>query len=153
MPLGDYPAGVGPAGYDPVVPPSAPRRVRPPVSLHFDGATRDFILRDDGFYDEVHPVDQQVALALLISEGVVAAVPEVGNRLRTINRVPFAVARSTAKDYVNLALSGLLASKSIAIDKIDVEGTRGALFVAVTYRNLLARDPRARTARVPLAYA
>lgn len=153
MPLGDLPAGDGPLGFDPVQPASPPRRTRPPVSLMFDGATRDFPLGEDGFYREIHPVDQRVALALLVSEGVIASAPEIGSRLRTIDRVSREVARSTATSYARLALSALVAERSIRIEKIEVETPAGGtLLVAVTYVNLQARGSGARIARAPLAF-
>ncbi len=153
MPLGSYPAGIGPAGYDPVVPPYAPRNVRPPVSLRFDGTTRDFPIDAHGFYGEVDPVDQAVALALMINEGVIAAVPDLGNRLRRITRVSPAVAKTTAEDYVRLALSSLIAAKSVSIEKLEVQTRRGVILVAVTYRNLTLRDGIERTITAPLTYS
>lgn len=153
MPLGDFPAGEGPLGFDPVAPLVPPRRARPPASLLFDGATRDFPLDKDGFYREIHSVDQRVALALLVTEGTIASASELGSRLRRIDRVPRGVMKSTAINHVRRALSALVAERSIRIDAIEVETPAdGTLLVAVTYANLHLRGNEARTARVPLAF-
>jgi hypothetical protein len=156
--VGWYPAGLGPAGYDPVVPPNAPRDVRPPAALMFDGQTRDFPLDDNGFYREVHPVDQRVALALSISRGAIASVPGIGNKLRTIQRVRPNVAETLARNYINEALAELLRAKSIHIEKITIDtGVAGRLLFAVTYLNLelayLTQNKAFTTVSAELAYA
>lgn len=152
--LGWFPAGVGPAGYDPVIPPDAPRRVRPPVALRYDGATRDFVLRADGFYAEIHPVDQKVSLAMCISRGAVAAVPGLGNKLRTIRRTTAAVATTLAKQYVREALADLLAAKSIALKDVTVQAdVPGRLLVFVLYHNLELDETTTNTVAAELAYA
>ena len=152
--LGWFPAGIGPAGYDPVIPPGAPRRARPPAALKFDGASRDFVLREDGFYEEIHPVDQKVALALCISRGAVAAVPELGNQLRTIRRVSRAVAETLAKQYVRETLADMIAGKSIELIDTKVQtDVPGRLFVFVLYRNLELDAETTNTVSATLAYA
>lgn len=152
--LGWFPAGIGPAGYDPVIPPDAPRRVRPPAALRYDGATRDFLLDANGFYEEIHPVDQKVALALCISRGAVAAVPELGNQLRTIRRTSRAVAETIAKQFVREALADLTRGKSITIEDITVQtDVPGRLLVFVLYRNIELDATMVNTATATLAYA
>ena len=94
--IGWFPAGIGAAGHDPVIPPGAPRDVYPPAALQFDGQTRNYPLNETGFYEASHPVDQRVALALSISRGAIAAAPNIGNRLRTIRRVRAAVAETAS---------------------------------------------------------
>lgn len=135
--IGWYPAGLGPAGYDPVVPPNAPRDVRPPAALLFDGQTRDFPLDANGFYREVHPVDQKVELALCVSRGAIASVPGIGNKLRTIQRVRVAVAETLCRNYIDEALADLLKAKSISVEKITIDtSVPGRLLFAVAYLNL-----------------
>ena len=155
--VGWFPAGIGPAGYDPVIPPDAPRDVRPPAALQFDGQTRDFPLNATGFYKESHPVDQRVALALSISRGAIAAAPDVGNKLRTIRRVSPAVAETLAKQYIREALADLTAAKSIRVDQIKIDlSVPGRLMFAVTYLNLelaYLTGNEARTFTAQLAYS
>jgi hypothetical protein len=157
--IGWYPAGLGPAGYDPVIPPDAPRGVHPPAALMFDGQTRDFPLDENGFYREVHPVDQKVELALSVSRGAIASVPGIGNKLRTIQRVRKEVAETLARSYIREALADLLASKAIQINNIDIDidtSVAGRLLFAVTYLNLelaYLSQNKARTITAELAYA
>ena len=156
--IGWYPAGYGPAGYDPVVPPDAPRVVRPPTAMLFDGQTRDFPLDENGFYREVHPVDQEVELALCVSRGAIASVPGIGNKLRTIQRVRAAVAETLCQNFINEALADLIKAKSIEIQSIVIDTiVPGRLLYAVSYRNLdlafLSQDKAFTTVNGELAYA
>lgn len=156
--FGWYPAGIGPAGYSPVVPPDAPRDVRPPAALYLDGQTRDFPLDANGFYQEVHPVDQKVELQLCLPRGAIASVPGIGNKLRTIQRVRQDVAITLAQSHLREALADLLSAKSIQIQqiKIDVD-VPGRLLFAVTYLNLelafLSESKAFTTVNGSLAYA
>jgi hypothetical protein len=152
--IGWYAAGYGPAGYAPVIPAGAPRVVRAPDALKLDGPTKDYLLDDDGFYQSVHPVDQQVALAMIVSRGAIAAVPELGNQLRTIRRVSKNVAIALAKSFVREALDGLVASKSIKINDVQIDAdVPGRLFVQVMYTNLELSDGSVQTANFSLAYS
>ena len=156
MPLGAYLAGLGRLGYDPQIPPSAPRNVRPPAALRFDGQTRDFPLNADGFYEESHPVDQEVALILCVSRGAIASVSSVGNKLRTISRVSRSVAETLARSYIREGLAPLVARKAIEVQDISIDqSVPGRLLFAVTYLNLelayAAGKPR--TLNAELAYA
>lgn len=152
--LGWFPAGIGPAGYDPVVPPDAPRNVRPPAALRLDGASRDYVLDDDGFYAELHPVDQKVALALLVSRGAIAAVPGLGNKLRTIRRVSAAVAETLTRQYIREALADLIRGKSIEVESVVVDtSVAGRLLFSVAYKNLELERDNNRTFSAELAYS
>jgi hypothetical protein len=152
--LGWFPAGIGPAGYDPVVPADAPRNVRPPAALRLDGATRDYVLGEDGFYEESHPVDQKVALAILVSRGAIAAVPDLGNRLRTIRRVSRTVAETLVRQHIREALAELIRGKSIEIESIVIDtAVAGRLLFSIAYRNLDLDRDSLRPFRAELAYA
>ena len=59
MALGDYLAGLGLAGYDPQIPPGAPRNVQPPAALRFDGASRDFRSTKTGFTNNHTPLTRK----------------------------------------------------------------------------------------------
>ena len=115
--LGTYLAGMGPMGYSPSVPPNAPRDVRPPAALYFDGQTRDFPLDENGFYREVHPVDQKVELQLSLPRGAIASTPGIGNHLRTIQRVRPSVAETLCRSFIREALADLLSAKSADQDR------------------------------------
>jgi hypothetical protein len=151
---GWYAAGYGPAGYDPVIPPDAPRVVRAPDALRLDGPTKDYLLDDNGFYQSVHPVDQRVALALLVSRGAIAAAPELGNQLRTIRRVSKNVAIALAKSFVRDALNDLVTDKSIEINDVQIDAdVPGRLFVQVMYTNVELDKAKAQPANFSLAYS
>jgi len=156
--LGVYPAGMGPMGYSPSVPPNAPRDVRPPAALYFDGQTRDFPLDENGFYREIHPVDQKVALQLSLPRGAIASVPGIGNKLRTIQRVRASVAETLCRSHIREALAELLSTKSIEIQQIKIDpDVPGRLLFAVTYLNLelafLSKSKAFTTVNGSLAYA
>jgi hypothetical protein len=144
-------------GYSPSVPPNAPRDVRPPAALYFDGQTRDFPLDENGFYREIHPVDQKVALQLSLPRGAIASVTAIGNKLRTIQRVRPSVAETLCRSHIREALAELLSAKSIEIQQIKVEPDDGRLLFAVTYLNLelafLSKSKAFTTVNGSLAYA
>jgi hypothetical protein len=149
MGAGDYAAGAGDAGED-VLPDVGPaRQVTPPVALKFDGRTADFLLDANGRYLSSHPVDQRVALRLIVREGTVASVPGLGNRLRSIKRASGAQAISQATDYVNLALAEIIAAGDISLDNVQVEyPQRGQIAIVVSWTNLRTLPPRSNTVRV-----
>jgi phage gp46-like protein len=157
MSFGAYLCGIGLAGFAPIIPPNAPRRVSPPAALLFDGSSRDFPLDENGFYQESHPVDQEVSLALCISRGAIASASGVGNKLRTISRVSQSVAEALARAYIRDALASLVSRKAIEVQNVTIDTTvPGRLLYAVTYLNLeTARITGNKAANVngELAYA
>ena len=63
MSAGTYPAGLGPAGADPVqTSVTLPRRR--PEAMRFEGETRDWPLAGDGAYAAVTPVEQGFVMGL-----------------------------------------------------------------------------------------
>lgn len=127
-PCGEY---VLPA-YDPA------RRVKPPAALLYDGRTATNPLDSaTGLYREIHPVDQAVALALLVRQGTLASAPNVGSRFREIRKIT-ATTPAQATDFARQALATLVAAKSIAVLSIVVETNQstGAVAIVVTYKNL-----------------
>jgi hypothetical protein len=137
MGAGQFNAGEGLGGEDPLADPSPPRDVTPPAALLFDGATKAHPLDAQGRYQGIHPVDQRVALALLVRFGSVGSVPDQGARFREIAKVTRYTA-AQAKDMVNLALARLLAAKDITVELVEVETNRlaGSIAIAVSYQNL-----------------
>ncbi len=138
MGAAQYPAGNGPAGEDPLPALTAPRNVQPPAALLFDGASRAFPLDANGLYRAIHPVDQRVALALLIALGTVGSAPSLGSSLRAIRRI-VPTTPTDARNRIDVALSDLVAARDIEVTKVEVETRRaptGSLLVAVSYRNL-----------------
>ena len=146
-------AGESIAGEEPcgeyVLPANSPaRRVQPPAALLYDGATASNPLdAATGLYREIHPVDQAVALALLVRRGTLASAPNVGSRFREIKKIT-KTTPAQATDFAKQALATLVSAKSIAIVSIVVEtnAKAGSLAVVVNYRNLrTAKSEKART--------
>lgn len=136
---GGSPAGVGPAGYDPIGAPSTQRAVTPQDSVQYDPSVRDFAGTTGGYWASVHWVDQAVALALTIERGKLKSVPTQGVRYREIKRLGDDTA-SQVEDMTREALALLLGSPpKITIISIETQITRGILKIAVTYENLLLR--------------
>ena len=142
-------AGLGPAGFDVVTEPTAPRNVTRPRAILFQLNGCDFPLDDDGRYEDVHPVDQWVALQLGIALGTVGSSPLVGSPLRRITHAGAPRTRAQVEDAVRVALKPKLDTREIRIDRIDYEPTPyGGFKVAVAYQNLLAQADRERTLNV-----
>ncbi len=146
--MADTGAGTSPAGEEPcgeyVLPAAtAARIVSAPASLYFDGATASNPLDANGRYLSLHPVDQAVALALIVRQGTISSAPNVGAKFRTIKKI---VGNTTAvaDDYARQALATLLAAKSISIRSIEVEAfpKTGGLAIAVNYVNLRTQKPQ-----------
>lgn len=132
---GAFGAGVGPAGFSPVAAPSATSVSTPPRATRFDPSTRDWSTTA-GYYDAVHPYDQQVVLALVIQQGTVGSNPELGAAWHEIKRAGGADLESRVDDIVRRALARLTDAKKITISAIQVDASiRGQVRVAVSYVN------------------
>lgn len=142
-------AGLGPAGFDPAADPTAPRNVTRPRAILFQLNGFDFPLDSDGLYQDVHPVDQWVALQLGLPLGVVGTSPTAGSPLRRITHVGAPSTRAQVEDAVRVALKPKVDTREIRIDRVDYEPTPfGGFKLAVSYRNLLAQAARDRTLTV-----
>jgi hypothetical protein len=143
MGAGEFPAGAGLAGSDPVNPASASIFGRAPArALTFDLLTRRFLFNSDGSATDTHPVDQKVVLALGVELGALLAAPTIGNRLRArLSRVAPQKIAAIALDEVRVTLKRLLDANDIALLSVDVDGetVRGRVTIAIAYVNL--RDP------------
>lgn len=138
MGAGSFAAGLGLAGLDPLPPQNQPRNVSPPAALYFDGASKGFPLDSNGHYLSIHPVDQAVALALLVKLGSLASAPEMGAAFASITKIlPSTVA--TATGYANTALQTFVTNQQIKILDIAVTtgSPKGSFSVTVTYINLI----------------
>ncbi len=135
-------AGVGPAGFEPL-PTSDGTTSSTPTALLFDPNTRDFRKAADGRFVSVHPVDQEVALALSLLEGDLGSASSLGNRLRRIARAGGPSLQSGVEDIVTLALQRLLERDAISVLDILIQTpVRGQILIAVTYENLALQPPR-----------
>jgi phage baseplate assembly protein W len=137
-----HPGGTGPAGWAPVEEPSAQLAQEP-------GGPVDYEVKDfagaNGKWAELHTVDQQVDLALMIERGSLASVPEQGHTLRQIMRLDPRTIQADVEDRVKQALSRLLipVPPSITINRVLVDTkSKGQLLVAVDYTNNVTKRQR-----------
>jgi hypothetical protein len=149
MGAGSYPAGIGPAGHDPV---SGLERVLPtmPVAAQFDPDTRQFVINVDGELVPIHPVDQEVAIRLGVGLGTIAAASGVGLNLARLRRTSAAAMQLTVNDEVSFALADLIRNGDIQLlGSPLMPDARGRPFFYVDYRNLrLPTTTPAQQARV-----
>ena len=146
MGAGDSLAGAAPAGHDPVPEPSAPAVPRGPGAIWYDGAARDWLLDGRGNYTTLHYVDQKVALALLVNQGDIAALPDFGSRLKKLSRSSPARLPALAEDAVRQSLAEMLTAGEIELVRIDVQTpARGKLLVTTYYRNFLLSNSQQRS--------
>ena len=150
MGFASKPFGTAPWGADPVVGPSVRLLPGQIAAAQFDGASRAFLQNADGSISGIHPVDQEVALALSLEDGAIGSLSgakAVGHRLRKIKRSQGPTVVADAQDAVRYALRRVIARHDISIQSIDVDNTtvRGRIVVAVAYINL--RTGAAATAR------
>lgn len=133
---GSSPGGVGVLG-GPVETNTASVVIAKPTVAYFDPAIMSSPVATDTSIRSMHPVDQQVVLALSIEVGQIASVPDQGHTLGQLGRMAPAQYTAAALDAVQLALAGPLGRKDI--DLLSVQAVSlpyGNNQVAVRYRNL-----------------
>jgi len=138
---GSFPAGMGPAGADPVQssPPRAPINLG---AMRYEGSTRGWVQDSTGQYVKLHPVEQAVALSMCTRKGSLKSNPRVGNTLFEIEYLGGDDLAKDVEDRVRNAypLSVLVAAGDVEIVRIEHDETNG-LFVALYFRNLRAQNP------------
>lgn len=142
-----YPAGYGPAGEDPPAAlSSGPSADGVPAALDFNEGT--FALGTDGRYGSIHPIDQRMRLALLLSryrsEGGrivpnIPAAPDQGFDWTT----PFQWGEKLTADVTDrlrnaIRRAGLMIGQDIQEVRISVSSQRtaGRISFEYVYRNL-----------------
>ena len=140
MALGSHPFGRGPLGFDPRT--TTDGTVTPATSaLLFDVSSKATLLDANGFARSVHPVDQEVALAIGVELGTLKSSPTVGldyERLRSATRKTIL---AVAIDAVNVALAGPLGRGDIKILGVQAETNAGRISLIVEYVNLRTAKP------------
>jgi hypothetical protein len=138
MGFASQPFAVAPWGADAVAAPSAQvSTTASPTALAFDIGTKSFLQNADGTMKSIHPVDQEVNLALGIEAGAIASAVDVGHRMRRILRASGPTVAAAARDEVNRVLARLLARRDIKLLGVDVDTTtRGRIVAIVRYVNL-----------------
>ncbi len=138
MPTADFPLGTEPAGASPIVT-SPPRKAKRPTAIRYEGAVRDWTIYDStGGYQAVTPVEQGVALSLMVSQGQITSSPTTGHTLNEIETLDETTIEADASDRVRRAnpLARLVRDRKAAIKKIDVQVVANQLRVAVYFVDL-----------------
>lgn len=136
MGAGAFPAGVGPAGQDPVLPPPSRLVLAPQGAPVFQLSNKQFVQQSDGTLLTGDEVDQAVLFAIGFPLGVVSSAPTVGNRLGLQGRVDPSRLVQTVTDEVRGRLDSLISSGYIIVTGLTVvTPARGQNFVAVSYWN------------------
>ncbi len=108
-------------------------------AIAFDPTTRTFTFDSEGHAEDVHPVDQRVALLLWVGFGRVPSSPSTGTAVRDrVQRIAIALIPGVVRDEVRKALRPLVDAGDIALLRIDVKVAKGRTEYAVFYRNLRA---------------
>jgi hypothetical protein len=134
MPLGDFPAGEGPAGVDPVYKPATPDAVVPAAAIFYDPSIRQ--------YDPttpVHPVDQIVASRTTAQKNSSSSNPDLGTRLRArFALAPLSQHPTIAYQEMAGVLSDLIAAGDIQLIgvKFVIDPVTKRQTVMPNYRNL-----------------
>lgn len=153
MGFGSSPLGVALFGAD-VLPSagSAPRSHVPPRALRLDGSTRDYALdTTTGLYIDGDPIDQRVALALLVVRGSIVSAVNVGSTLRSIRNLGTPDTARLVEDAVRRALADLTLAGDVVVTSVVQESTRaGQLRVAVSYTKPRDAAPATTTATISI---
>lgn len=143
MGAGSAPAGIGPAGEDPVAALSAPSANTPPDSPYLDLELRNYKLNANGTTANMHVVDQAAQWSFAIRRGTHKADPRVGH---TFFEAPALSGQAKLNDLNLRAQDAFPFSRLISEGKIFFVGVqladpkKGETGIAVHYRNLVA-DP------------
>jgi hypothetical protein len=111
-------AGMSFGGFQPADPTPAPGPVQMPWALKYDGATADFVMLEDGSYDEVHPVTHETVLRVAVKLGAIPVTPEMGSTLTAVKIANQAAMTIDARRRIEQALDDLIADKKIKIDGV-----------------------------------
>jgi len=154
MGAGQFGAGFGSAGVDPVYVPVSPSVVVPPRAVKYDPSVKGFLLTDaSGNAIDIHPVDQMVAVRWTWEQGVSASSPSVGQKIRArMAQVGPSKWLAIAVDEFNQAVADLVAAGDVKVLGVTqaVNPSNNSIVFIPSYVNL--RDPKT-DPRYPLANA
>jgi hypothetical protein len=143
MGAGDFEAGAGPAGEDPVVEQTPYQPIKPPAAIYLDLATRDSRLDSNGNWDAMDTTEQQVVISFAYFKGTVKSAPNVGN---DFNQLPRNRGAALIPDALRIAseafpFSDLIAKGYASLEGVIVQSPKwGEARIAVQWRNL-RKDP------------
>lgn len=130
MGAGEYEMGDGGAGEDPVATSTAPATHTLPEAAQYDGASKDFLLDDDGRYLPTTSATQGAMLSVVAYRL---------KQLRAIRPVPGPGLQKQVEDQVNQALADRVRAGQIRIDKVTANTSgNAAIVVLVDFTDLAA---------------
>ncbi len=136
MGAGSFGAGIGPAGFDPLIT-SPPETVSLPAGVEYSPDIRGFPFAADGGVSPSHPVDQFVALVCTIARGSLAVTPEDGINFERIRRSSPDELQAVITDEVRYALrDGLARGDLLFLGAPLLETDSDEVVWAVDYVNL-----------------
>lgn len=139
-------AGAGLAGGSGASSSLAASDVRPPRALYFDGASRDMLLiTATGLYRSLHPVDQKMAMALVLRRGSIPVAPDLGSTFHEIRIGEEEAMTADASQRAAQAASLLIQAGDVRIASVRCYSSNTSrVRVEVNYENLaLAEEERA----------
>jgi hypothetical protein len=133
MPMGDFPAGAGPAGADPVYKPAPQNPPQPAAAIFYDPSIKQ--------YDPtiaVHPIDQIVASRCTAQKNQSASSPDLGTRIRArFAAAPPSQHMQIAYQETSNALADLISAGDIQLVGVTLtRSNTGAQVVIPNYVNL-----------------
>lgn len=151
MGAGDFAAGDGPAGEDPVAPASPASNNSPPAAPFLDLGSKNFLLNADGTVASMHPVDQAVQWSFAIRRGTHKSDQRVGH---TFFDAPPLTGEAKMNDMRLRAqdafpFSRLITSGAVVFEGVQVISPKsGETGIAVHYRNTQIDPTRTQTITV-----
>lgn len=152
MGAGEFSAGDGDAGEDPVAALSPASANTPPPAPYLDLGLRDYKLNADGTTAAMHPVDQAAQWSFAVRRGTHKADPRVGH---TFFQSPPGLSGAAKQNDLTLrAQDAFPFSRLIKAGQIEFVGVhvadpkKGETGIAVHYRNLALDSLQIRTTTV-----
>ena len=151
MGAGEFAAGDGGAGEDPVAAASPAVNLQPPAAAFLDLATRNLRVNQDGSYAVMHPADQAAQLSFMVRRGTLSSSPNIGH---TFFEAPPLSGAAKQKDLDLRAQDAfpfrqLVAAKVLAFEGVEVQTPKfGETRIAIHYRNLVLDPTKTQTAFV-----
>jgi hypothetical protein len=107
------------------------------AGFHYDGATKDWLLNSHGQISGVHPVDEGMAISILVPQGSVKSSPATGNTFLAIRYLGAKNLAEQVRSAVTSAnpLARLVAAGDATIVNIQHEIRNSRLWVSVDYVN------------------
>jgi len=143
MPLGDFPAGSGLAGLDPVTTSDAITYYPGGSARKYDPTIRDWSSNATGDTAVAHTVDQQMITQIMMAKRSIQSAPSIGNSLSSITHIDPIKHENLVTGMITRATQYLVDSSRVEIVKIlvEIDEDVGRTLTAVSYKNLVTGDP------------